>query len=186
MAANSMKTRVFLLGLSSLLGMMLTIQYAAAAGNNHTLTRDDKAILAMRGTYMFSTKNIDDPKEIFTPDFVRHEQQFLTPEATQSTISELIKRQRKTYKVEDMLTEPVDVIVEGNKVAVRWVTNVQRSPDADTSEAPAHMKFTGVTISRIENGKIAEQWVYYDSNLVLTLTRLNYKHYFKETEHPKK
>ena len=41
------------------------------------------------------------------------------------------------------------------------------------------MKFEGVTISRFENGEIAEQWVYYDSNLVLTLTRLRYKDYFE-------
>ena len=40
----------------------------------------------------------------------------------------------------------------------------------------------GVTISRFENGKIAEQWVYYDSNLVLTLTRMRYKDYFESTQ----
>jgi len=62
---------------------------------------------------------------------------------------------------------------------LRWKADVKRLPTADAGDIPELMKFEGVTISRFENGEIAEQWVYYDSNLVLTLTRLRYKDYFE-------
>jgi len=173
------KIKVFLLGLFSLLGIILLTQQAMAEGDEQTISRDDMAIVAMRGTYMFSTGNIDNPEMIFAPNFVRHEQQYLNPEAKLEDISKLIEYQRKVYEVENMQTEPLDTIVEGNKVALRWKADVKRLPTADAGDIPELMKFEGVTISRFENGKIAEQWVYYDSNLVLTLTRLRYKEYFE-------
>ena len=174
---NTMKTKNFVLGLFLLLGIMLPAQYATAGEDQKHPNRNDMATTAMRGTYMFSTGNIDMPELIFAKTFVRHEQQYLTPEAKLEDISKLIESQRKTYKVENIQTEPIDVIVdvEKNRVAVRWSADVDRLPTADNKEAPEHMKFEGVTISKFENGKLAEQWVYYDANLVLTLTRLNFK-----------
>jgi hypothetical protein len=164
--------------------MILSAQHAMAAGDKKTSSHDAMAATAMRGTYMFSSGNIDNPEMIFAPNFVRHEQQYLTPEAKLEDISKLIESQRKIYKVEDVQTEPLDTIVDvkGNRVAIRWSADVKRLPTADVADAPEHMKFEGVTISRFENGKIAEQWVYYDSNLVLTLIRLGYKNYFESTQ----
>ena len=179
MHTSTIKTKIFFLGLFSLLVMILPAQQAMAKGGK-TLTHDQMASTAMRGTYLFSTGNIDNPGMIFAKDFVCHEQQYLTPESNLEDISKLIESQRKIYKVDDVQTEPLNTIVDvkGNMVAVRWSADVKRSPDAGTAEFPEHMKFEGVTISRFEKGKIAEQWVYYDSNLVLTLTRMRYKDYF--------
>lgn len=140
------------------------------------------AIIATRGTYMFSTGNIDNPEMIFAPNFVRHEQQYLTPEAKLEDISQLIAHQRESYKVDDIQTESLDTIVEGDKVVIRWTADVKRLSTTEEADIPDHMKFEGVTISRFEKGKVAEQWVYYDSNLVLTLTRLRYKDYFESTK----
>jgi len=153
-----------------------------ADGNKKASEHDAMAATAMRGTYLFSTGNIDNPDLIFAKDFVRHEQQYLTPESKMEDISKLIESQREIYKVEEMQTEPLNTIVDvkGKMTAVRWSVDVKRSPTAD-KEFPEEMKFTGVTISRFEQGKIAEQWVYYDSNMVLTLTRMRYKNYFEST-----
>ncbi len=176
----TIKTKISLLSLFSLLGVLIQPQQAFAEGGDQTISRDAMAIAATRGTYAFSSGNIDEAAMIFAPNFVRHEQQFLTPEAKLENISELIEHQREVYEVEDIQTEPVDIIVEGDKVAVRWSANVKRSATADVDDQlPTHMKFEGVTISRFENGKIAEQWVYYDSKLVITLTRLRYRDYFE-------
>ena len=176
----TIRTKISLVGLFSLLGVLILPQQALAEAGAQTLSRDAMAITAMRGTYAFSSGNIDDPAMIFAPNFVRHEQQFLTPEAKLENISELIEHQREVYEVEDIQTEPIEVIVEGDKVAVRWSADVKRLPTADVDDQlPTRMKFEGVTISRFENGKIVEQWVYYDSKLVITLTRLRYKDYFE-------
>lgn len=159
-------------------GLLLLSQVALAGIDNY----DNMVTTAMRATYMFSTGNVDMPEMTFTKDYMRHEQQYLTPEAKMEDISKLIESQREIYQVEDLQTEPMDIIVDvkNNKVAVRWSANVKRLPTADKT-VPEYMKFEGVTISRFENDKIAEQWVYYDSNLVLTLTRLRYNDYFKAT-----
>ncbi len=175
----TIKTKIFLLGLFSVLGILILPQQAFAEDGAQT-NRDEMAIIATRGTYAFSSGNIDDPAMIFAPNFVRHEQQYLTPEAKLENISKLIEHQREIYQVEDIQTEPVDIIVEGDKAVVRWSADVKRSPTADVDDAvPARMKFEGVTISRFENSKIVEQWVYYDSKLVITLTRLRYRDYFE-------
>ncbi len=175
----TLKTKISLLGLFALLGVLIQPQQAFAEAGAQTMGRDAMAILATRGTYAFSSGNIDDAAMIFGPNFVRHEQQFLTPEAKLENISELIEHQREVYEVEDIQTKPINVIVEGNKVVVRWSADVKRLPTADVDDQlPARMKFEGVTISRFENGKIVEQWVYYDSKLVITLTRLRYKDFF--------
>ena len=175
----TLKTKISLLGLFALLGVLLQPQQAFAEAGAQTMGRDAMAILATRGTYAFSSGNIDEAAMIFAPNFVRHEQQFLTPEAKLENISELIEHQREVYEVEDIQTKPIAIIVEGNKVVVRWSADVKRLPTAPVDDQmPARMKFEGVTISRIERGKIAEQWVYYDSKLVITLTRLRYKDFF--------
>ena len=179
MYLRTIKTKILFLGLFSLLGIILPAQHAMAKDEGQTLSRNDMAVMAMRGTYMFSTGNIDNPEMVFAPNFVRHEQQYLTPEAKLEDIGKLIEHQREIYKVENIQTEPLDTIVEGNKVAVRWSADVKRLPTANAEELPEILKFEGVTISRFENGKIAEQWVYYDSKLVITLTRLRYKDYFE-------
>ena len=173
--------RIFFLGLFALLTTLIPATQCFADDGNQTLSHDEMVILAARGTYAFSSGNIDEPEMIFAPNFVRHEQQYLTPEAKLENISKLIEYQREYYKVEDIQTEPVDTIVDVNtqRVAVRWSADVTRLPTAEESDIPQHMNFEGVTISRFENGKIAEQWVYYDSKLVLTLTRLRYKDYFE-------
>jgi len=173
------RTKISLVGLFSLSGVLILPQQALAEADAQTISRDAMAITATRGTYAFSSGNIDDTSMIFAPNFVRHEQQYLTPEAKLENISDLIEHQREIYQVEDIQTEPVDVIVEGDKVAVRWTADVKRLSTADVDDAlPARMKFEGVTISRFENGKIAEQWVFYDSKLVITLTRLRYRDFF--------
>lgn len=140
----TIKTRIFLLGLFSLLGVILPAQDATANGDQKTLSHDEMATLAMRGTYMFSSGNVDNAEMIFATNFVRHEQQYLTPESNMEDISKLIESQREIYKVEEMQTEPLDTIVdvEGNRVALRWSVNVTRAPTAD-NEFPEHMHFEG-------------------------------------------
>lgn len=173
------KPGITFLCLFSLAGIVLSTQYAVAEMEKQTISRDEMAIIATRGTYMFSSGNIDNPEMIFSPNFVRHEQQYLTPEAKLEDISQLIAHQREFYKVDDIQTESLDTIVENDKVAIRWTAIVNRLQTTDMVDTPDQMRFEGVTISRFEEGKVAEQWVYYDSNLVLTLTRLRYKDYFE-------
>jgi steroid delta-isomerase-like uncharacterized protein len=57
-----------------------------------------------------------------------------------------------------------DMVVEGDRVVTRW--RVQGTNTGSLFGMPATNKpasFTGVTINRIADGKIAEQWVQFDA-----------------------
>jgi predicted ester cyclase len=56
--------------------------------------------------------------------------------------------------VSDLTSDFVDQIAEGNEVATRWITRgtVQGKP----------VEVDGITINRIVDGKIAEDWSAYD------------------------
>jgi steroid delta-isomerase-like uncharacterized protein len=57
-----------------------------------------------------------------------------------------------------------DQIAEGDKVVTRWTT--QGTHKADLPGIPAtgkHVKITGITISRLSNGKIVEEWQNWDA-----------------------
>lgn len=114
---------------------------------------------------------------LFTPNFVRHEQKYLTQEAKTKDINKLNGDRSQFSNVENIQTEPLVIMVKGNKVYLRWSADIKRLPSADVTDTPEYMNFEGVTISRFEDGKIAEQWVYYDSHLGLALTSFYYKNH---------
>ncbi len=60
-------------------------------------------------------------------------------------------------KFPDMHVTVEDVIVEGDKVVVR---NVWQATDRDTGKK---LRFGGIVIWRVANGKLAERWAYLES-----------------------
>ncbi|MFZ1131438.1 MAG: ester cyclase [Terriglobales bacterium] len=60
-------------------------------------------------------------------------------------------------KFPDMHVTVEDVIVEGDKVVVR---NVWRGTDRDTGKK---LRFGGIVIWRVADGKLAERWAYLES-----------------------
>jgi steroid delta-isomerase-like uncharacterized protein len=61
-----------------------------------------------------------------------------------------------------------DMITEGDKVVVRWMLCGTQTGDLPGIPATGkHMLITGITISRIMNGKIDEQWREWDRFSIL-------------------
>jgi len=63
------------------------------------------------------------------------------------------------YALPNLVFEIYDVIAEGDKVVTRWNasgTHLGKFQGVVPTKKPVH--FTGITISRIENGKIVEDW----------------------------
>jgi steroid delta-isomerase-like uncharacterized protein len=56
-----------------------------------------------------------------------------------------------------------DVIAEGDKVAVRWSgTGTHQGNDLGFPATGNSIQFTGMTIGRVENGKLVEGWNVFD------------------------
>lgn len=91
--------------------------------------------------------------EVLAPNFVRHEPDLETRNTGREDYKRTITNLRS--QLPNFHTESVDTIEQGDKVVFRFKTTGRHGNDAVT--------FEGVNFLRIENGKIAEDWVYYDA-----------------------
>ena len=100
--------------------------------------------------------------EICAPDFINHDPGLPTPEADLATIKKTIGAMHMAFP--DMTSSEEDLIVEGNRVAIRRI--LRGTHKEEFMGAPPTGKaiaFAGVWISHLSDGKIKEQWVYFDA-----------------------
>src|ERR687894_2557249 len=100
-------------------------------------------------------------EELLAPDFVEHD-----PLSGQSPDREghrqILAAFRSAFPDLHVTTE--DVVAEGDKVVSRWTARGTHQGDL-MGVAPTgnRVEVMGVTISRIEGGKIVEEWDIYDA-----------------------
>jgi steroid delta-isomerase-like uncharacterized protein len=123
-------------------------------------TEENKA-LARRAWEIVSPDNLDLIEEVYAPDLVWHE-----PDQDVHGIEEA-----KQY-VSDALTafpdaqvSVEDVIGEGDKVVTRYTIRGTHQGETEEFGPPTgkQVELEGITIHRIEDGKIVEEWERYDN-----------------------
>ncbi len=96
--------------------------------------------------------------EVFTPNVVFHHP--TNPQKDREGLKKFVTAVRTSYP--DMHFTIHDLIAEGDKAVMRWTyegTDTGGSPSIGTPPSGKHVKFTGITIYRLEGGKIVEEWV---------------------------
>ena len=94
-------------------------------------------------------------EELLTPDFVRHgdhvggQKEIRGPAEYKRMVTEF----RKLFT--DFHTESRDVIERGDKIVLRFHTSGKHNGRP--------VEFDGVNILRVDGGRFAEDWVYYDA-----------------------
>lgn len=69
----------------------------------------------------------------------------------------------------DLVTEIEDCVVEGDRVATRWVSRGTHTGRLmDVPPTGRTVTVSGATFSRIEDGMVAEEWVTWDPRQLLT------------------
>ena len=113
-------------------------------------------------------ENMDDPDiidEVYAPDVVWHE----PDQDIQGT--EQAKQFIAMYKTAfpDLNATVEDVIAEGDKVVTRWTIRGTHQGEIEEFGPPTgrQIESKGITISRIEGGKIVEDWDSYDNLSVM-------------------
>jgi predicted SnoaL-like aldol condensation-catalyzing enzyme len=100
----------------------------------------------------WNTGKLEPIDQVLSPKFIRHEPEVDGVATGRDDYKETIKRHR------DMLanfhTEATDIIEQGNKIAFRFKTK------GKSNSGP--VIFEGVNILRVEDGKVVEDWVYFD------------------------
>jgi steroid delta-isomerase-like uncharacterized protein len=144
-------------------GIMLIMERDACCGRRvgkeETAMSEENKALARRAWELADNPDILD--EVYAPDVVWHE-----PDQEIRGL-EQAKQFVNTYKTAfpDMSVTVEDVIAEGDKVVTRVTLRGTHQGETEEFGPPTGRQFEGegITISRIEGGKIVEDWDSYDN-----------------------
>ncbi len=121
---------------------------------------EHKAIIREHVEVLFNQHRVDRTEETVTADYLDH-----APLPGQVPGLEGAKQKWAAYlaAVPDMHATVEELIAEGDKVAVRWT--VQGTHQGELMGIPATGRravFRGISIYRLDDGKIVEQWEQWD------------------------
>ena len=123
-------------------------------------TEENKA-LARRSWEIVSPDNLDLIEEIYAPDFVWHEpdQDIRGYEQAKQFVSSFFAA------FPDLNISVDDVIAEGEKAVSRYTIRGTHQGETEEFGPPTgkQVELEGITIHRIEDGKIVEEWERYDN-----------------------
>ena len=108
-------------------------------------TRDDASALVLRMQECFNTRQFDQADDLFTPGFFSH------PLGTTGFEAGKQAWRMLTARFPGMRVVAQDILVDGDKVAVRSTVDGIANPDG----GPQPMLFE---IFRIDDGRFAEMW----------------------------
>jgi steroid delta-isomerase-like uncharacterized protein len=132
------------------------------------MTRDFKEMAIRYVDNAWNRGNLDVLDDLMTPDFVDHG----ASAGETSSLEEhkdLIRMTRSAFP--DLFNRVEDLVSEDNKVAIRWTAEgTHQGKWRGIAPTGKRIAISGVTILRIEGGKITERWSYYDSSYLLQLS----------------
>ena len=128
------------------------------------MSEENKA-LALRSWEIVNRRDLDAVQEFYAPDLVWHE-----PDQDIHG-SEEAKRFLATYfrAFPDLTHAVEDVIAEGEKDVTRYTLSGTHRGETEEFGPPTgkRIELEGITIHRIEDGRIVEEWERYDNLSVL-------------------
>ena len=128
------------------------------------MSEDNKA-LAQRSWEIVSQRNPDLLEEVYAADIVWHE-----PDQDVQGLEEA-KQFYSMYlsAFPDLHATVEDVMAEGDKAVTRWTIRGTHQGEIEEFGPPTgrQVEIKGITIHRIEGGKIVEEWERYDNLSVM-------------------
>lgn len=119
------------------------------------MSAEENKAIALRSWEAVSQGNLYAFDEVYAEDFVGHE-----PDEDLHG-SQAVKEFAATYvgAFPDLVITVEDVIAEGDKVVTRWsASGTHRGELLGIPPTGKQMTIMGITIHRIEGGKIVEEW----------------------------
>lgn len=137
---------------------------AMSACKKAETTAETKAMVQSSIDEIWNQGNLDKAAELFTDDYIRHNPKSMEPNVPAEVkglqaFKDHVQQVRTTYP--DFNVKVEAIIVEGDMVASRWT--------ASGTDKDSNKQFTteGVSVTRLAQGKIAEDWVSWDTHLVM-------------------
>jgi len=135
--------------------------YSAKERSRSMSAEENKAIVRRQEEELFTQGNLDAADEIFAPNYVGHDpsnpEDIRGLEAAKQAASDY----RKAFPDLQVIIE--ELIAEGDKVAARVRFRGTHQGELEgIAPTDRRVESTGIVISRIEGGKIAEDWANLD------------------------
>ena len=125
------------------------------------MSEENKAIVRQQEEELFTQGNLDAADEVYAPDYVGHD-----PSNSEEVRGlEAAKRAASDYRqaFPELRVTVEDLIAEGDRVAARLRFRGTHLGELDgIAPTGRRVDCTGIVISRIEEGKIAEDWANFD------------------------
>lgn len=126
------------------------------------MAAENKAIVQRYFEEVWSKGNLAVADEILASTYVSHDPASPVPTNSPEALKQRIIMYRTTFPDVQFTVE--DIFAEGDKVATRWkAVGTHKGPLMGMDPTGKQVTVTGVSISRIADGVIAEEWVYRDS-----------------------
>jgi predicted ester cyclase len=125
------------------------------------MSAEQNKAIALRASEIVNQKNPDLIEECYPPDFVWH--------GPDQDIRGYEQAKQLSYTFlaafPDAHITDEDVIAEGEKVVRRYTTHATHQGETEMFGPPTgrQIELKGITIHRIEGGKIVEEWESYDN-----------------------
>ncbi len=135
------------------------------------MSEENKAIVRRQEEELFTQGNLDAADEIYAPNYVGHDP--TNPEDIRGL--EAAKQAAADYReaFPDLQVTIEDLIAEGDKVAARVRFRGTHQGELEgIAPMGRQVESTGIVISRIEEGKIAEDWANFDDLGMMQQLRL--------------
>jgi steroid delta-isomerase-like uncharacterized protein len=156
---NCNLTKVILL---ILIGFAFSCQMPPTEEATDVTTEQEAAARTEKVLEIYNEGNLALIDELYAPDFVSHSPPN-EDEVGLDVLKESITSFREAFPDINMTFD--DIFSEGDKTATRWTftgthTGTLRMPDGELPPTGKNVRISGVTITRIADGKTAEQWVF--------------------------
>jgi len=126
------------------------------------MSEHNKAIVRRLFTELWNNGNLSVADEVFAPNYAHYDPS--TPDFGRGPDSE--KKRAALYRTAfpDLHLTIEDVIAEGETVMTRWSCRGTHKGDLNgIAPTGKHITITGLTVTRVSNGKIVEGYVNWDA-----------------------
>ena len=130
-----------------------------------TITEEEAKILTESRMKIWNEGNLDLVNEIHTIDYVRHEIDIYDDRLGLNAFKKWVTFIRTAYPDYNRIVD--EIIVKNNRIVIRWkMTGTNTGPRGEMSPTGKKVQLSGVSIFQVVNGKIAEEWVFYNQEAI--------------------
>ncbi len=151
--------------------LLLCTSVACQHETANTGAEEDMKAISTRALEIWSEGNYALFDELYSPEIIRHEVSIQEDLVGTKQYQDNVTWVRTAYPDFDVTVD--DLFVKDDLVVLRWtVTGTHTGYRGDLPATGKRVQFSGINIDRIIDGKIVEEWVYF--NMAAPLKQLGY------------